>query len=137
MLHTGPRDELAEAVQYGRISPPEAEEKLKLLGLPPLAPQPNPADYDPMREVWWTLPRTVAWIAWRTSADVRDAWDNFRREESVWLFEKWRVGFDGPVQQGWHLRPKTPASLSVLGLAETWRRQAETDRRRLGALSVE
>src|SRR5262249_26229197 len=72
MMQTDPRDELAEAVQYGRISPQEADDKLKLLGLPPLAPQPNPADYDPMREVWWTLPMTVAWIAWRTSADVRD-----------------------------------------------------------------
>jgi hypothetical protein len=83
-----PRDELAEALQYGRMKPEEAEAKLKELGLPPLAPQPDPANLNPMREVWWTLPMTVAWIAWRTSEDVRDVWDEYRREQTVWLFER-------------------------------------------------
>ena len=59
-----PRDELAEAVQYGRMRPEAAEAKLQELGLPPLAPQPDPLNFNPMEEVWWTLPMTVAWIAW-------------------------------------------------------------------------
>src|SRR5207237_982322 len=87
------RDEFAEALQYGRMRPEEAEAKLKTLGLPPLAPQPDPVNFYAMREVWWTLPMTVAWIAWRNSADVRDEWDTYRREQSFWIFERWRVGF--------------------------------------------
>lgn len=35
-----PRDEIAEAVHYGCMTPNEAEAKLKDLGLPPLPPQP-------------------------------------------------------------------------------------------------
>src|SRR4051794_36513275 len=102
------QDELADAVQYGRMTPNEAEAKLKELGLPPLAPQPHPADFYPMNEVWWSLPMTDAWIAWRTSADVREAWDTFRREGSFWQHREWRIGLDGPVHEGWHLQPRTP-----------------------------
>jgi hypothetical protein len=118
-----PRDEIAEAVLYGRMTPNEAEAKLKELGLPPLAPQPNPADFYPMNEVWWSLPMTVAWIAWRTSADVRDAWDTFRREGSFWEHKRWRLGLDGPIHEGWHLQPRAPASLSNLALKEISRRR--------------
>jgi hypothetical protein len=128
------QDELAEALQYGRTTPIEAEAKLKELGLPPLAPQPNPADFYPMNEVWWSLPMTTAWIAWRTSADVREFWDTYRREQTDWIFERWRVGFDGPVHEGWNLKPRRPASLLDLKLTEIWRRRegAIPD----GALSV-
>jgi hypothetical protein len=118
-----PGDELAEALQYGRMKPEEAEAKLKELGLPPLAPQPDPANLNPMREVWWTLPMTVAWIAWRTSEDVRDVWDEYRREQTVWLFERWRVGFDGPVHEGFMLKNKRHATLSELRLSEIYRQQ--------------
>jgi hypothetical protein len=121
-MSADPHDEIAEAVQYGRMTPDEAETKLKDLGLPPLAPQPNPADYNPMGLVWWTLPMTVAWIVWRTSADVREAWDAFRKEGSFWVHERWRAGFDGPVYEGWKLRPLAPAKLSMLMLTEVHRR---------------
>jgi hypothetical protein len=121
-----PRDEIAEALQYGRMKPEEAEARLKELGLPPLAPQPDPATFNPMREVWWSLPMTVAWIAWRNSADVRDAWDAYRREQSFWIFERWRVGFDGPVHEGYNLKPGEPATLSRLALTEIYRRREGT-----------
>lgn len=121
-----PHDELSEALLYGRMTPNEAEAKLKDLGLPPLAPQPDPADYSPMREVSWTLPMTVAWIAWRTSADVREAWDKFRSEGSLWMHEPWRLGFEGPVNEGWHRRPRPPASISILRLSEIYRRRHAT-----------
>ena len=121
-----PRDELAEAVQYGRMTPNDAEAKLKELGLRPLAPQPNPADYNAMNEVWWSLPMTVAWIAWRTSADVREAWDRYRKELTYWKHEHWQVGFDGPVYEGFFLKPAAPASLSTLALTEIYRRAEGT-----------
>src|SRR5262249_22556593 len=121
-----PRDEIAEAVQYGRMTPTEAEAKLKELGLPPLAPQPNPADYNPMGQVWWTLPMTVAWIVWRTSDEVCEAWDTFRKKGSMWEHRPWQLGFDGPFHEGWHLKPRPPASLSLLALTEIYERSAGT-----------
>src|SRR5262245_17279853 len=119
VMSTDPRDEIAEAVQYGRMTPEEAEAKLKELGLPALAPQPDPVNFYPMREVWWTLPMTVAWIAWRNSAEVRGAWDKFRREGSVWIWQRCQIGFDGPVYEGWMNKPLQPASLSLLRFTET------------------
>jgi hypothetical protein len=116
------QDQMAEAVQYGRMTPSEADEKLESLGLPPLAPQPNPDDFDPMIVPWWSLSMVVSWIVWRARADVREAWDEFRREGSFWSHERWRVGFDGPINEGWLCKPKAPASLALVKLKEIYQR---------------
>jgi hypothetical protein len=59
MMESDPRDEFLEAIRWGHMTPGEAEAKLKELGLPPLAPQPDPEDHDAMGDVWWTLPMTM------------------------------------------------------------------------------
>ena len=56
------RDELIEEVEYGRMSPAEAEAEAAKLSLGPLAATPDPRQFNPMDEVGWTLPMTVAWI---------------------------------------------------------------------------
>src|SRR5688500_2493305 len=94
------RDELFDAVHYGRMTPDKAEAEAKRLGLEPLAPQPDPADFNPMGEVWWTLSMTVAWIAWRWHEEVLNVWDDYRLKCSDWHFREWRVGFEGPVHKG-------------------------------------
>ena len=60
------------------MSPDEAEAEAARLGLPPLASQPDPNKFDPMDEAWWTLPMTIAWIAWRNHTEVLDCYDPFR-----------------------------------------------------------
>jgi hypothetical protein len=60
------RDELITKVQHGERTPAEAEIEAKRLNLRPLENRPDPHDYDPMREPFWTLPMAVAWIAYRT-----------------------------------------------------------------------
>jgi hypothetical protein len=52
-------------VQRGEMTPADAESEAKRQGLGKLASEPDPNDYDPMREPFWTLPMTVAWIAYR------------------------------------------------------------------------
>src|SRR3954462_8238264 len=89
-----PRDKLFEDVRYGRITPDEAEAKAKRLGLEPLAPQPDPADFNPMGETWWTLAMAVAWIASRSHTEVLRVWDQYRLQCSDWHFREWRVGFE-------------------------------------------
>jgi hypothetical protein len=121
-----PRDQIADAVQYGRMTPDEAEAKLKELGLPPLAPQPDPSDFDPMAEAFWTLPMVVAWIAWRSTSYVTQAWDEYRRQASYWEHKPWRHGVDGPVHRGWFPRPAAPGSLSILLLKECYQRAHHT-----------
>src|SRR5262249_19661243 len=121
-----PRDEIADALQHGRMTPDEAEAKLKDLGLPPLAPRPNPSDFDPMSEAFWTLPMVVAWIAWRSDSAVTQAWDEYRRQTSYWEHKQWRIGVDGPVSEGWFPQPAPPGSLSTLSLKECYQRERHT-----------
>jgi hypothetical protein len=111
------RDELFEAVQYGRMTPDEAEARAKQLGWAPLAEKPDPALFNPMGETWWTLPMAVAWIAWRAHTDVLDMWDTYRLECSDWHFRRWRID-DGPIHEGHFLEPRKAATLSQLALWE-------------------
>jgi hypothetical protein len=117
-MGTDLRDELVDALQHGRTTPNEAEARLKDLGLAPLAPEPDPTDYDPMYEVWWTLPMAVAWIAWRTSTVVARASDAFRTQVFHWQQKRWQVGMDGPVYEGFFLQAGVPANLVYLAVAE-------------------
>jgi predicted RNA-binding protein associated with RNAse of E/G family len=54
------RDELLDAVQYGQMTPDEAEAKAAQLGCAPLAEETDRALFDPMGETWWTPPMAVA-----------------------------------------------------------------------------
>ena len=112
------RDALLADVRGGRLTPREAEAEAKRLGLSPLNPEPNVADYDPMDEVWWTLVMVVAWIAWRSIAEVTRVWDVYRSGASYWQRRTWRVGFDGRVRRGFILKESDPAKLSILALRE-------------------
>ena len=108
------RDDLIDDVQNGRMSPEAAEEEAARLGLPPLARVPDPDSYNPMVETWWTLVMAIAWIAWRSSRKVCEFWDTYRRECWDWHYCGVREGPDTPVQDGWFLRSREPATLSRL-----------------------
>jgi hypothetical protein len=79
-----PRDEVLERVFRGEITPDEAEHEAARLGLPPFARTPDPAQFNPMCEPWWTLGMAVAWIIWRTPTAVRRVWSDYRRKVIVW-----------------------------------------------------
>jgi hypothetical protein len=115
-------DSLFDALRYGKMTPDQAELMAKRSGLPPLAPQPKLADYNATLEAWWTLPMTIAWIAWRSNAEVVEVWDSYRLECSYWHFRKWRIGFSGDVHKGYFLERKRPATVSRLVLSENYRR---------------
>lgn len=74
------RDDLITMVQRGQMIPADAEFVAKRLGLGPLASEPDPNNYDPMREPFWTLPMAVAWIAYRTQDAVRNWWERVSEE---------------------------------------------------------
>ena len=112
-----PRDAIAEAVQYGRMTPSEAEAKLRELGLPPLAPDPDPSHFDPMGDRWWTLPMTIAWIAWRSVEEVIRASDAFRSQVSCWEQRRWTDGTS--IYDGFFLRSGAPANLRHLSIKES------------------
>ena len=114
------RDELIEAVKYGRMKPDEAESEAVRLGLGKFAREPEPAQFNPAEETWWTLQMTVAWIVWRTLDKVRAYWSKYRRECWDWHYREWRIGPEGTVHSGYFLEQRRNASLWFMRREETY-----------------
>ena len=112
------RDQLIEEVKYGRMSPAEAEAEASKLGFGPLAATPDPRQFNPMDEVGWTLPMTVAWIAWRDPQKLLQFYDPYLAQCFDWHFRKWRIGFSGPIYEGHFLNERPSATLSHVSLLE-------------------
>jgi hypothetical protein len=111
------RDDLFEEAKYGRMTPAEAEAEAARLGLAPLAAAPGAQKFDPMIEPWWTLPMTVAWIVWRNDRDVLENYDPYRLAWFDWIYREWRIGFEGPIHEGYFLEQRKPATLPRLALS--------------------
>lgn len=109
------RDDLIEAVLRGRMSPQDAEAEAQHQGLEPLSSQPPVTDYDPMREPYWTPVMAVAWITWRTSEAVREAWAEYVGKCWIWRYRKWHSLKDNTIYEGYELeRPDAPSLLALL-----------------------
>jgi hypothetical protein len=66
----------------GLMSPNIANERLTALGFEPLYVEPNPKDFHPEREVFWTLTMAVAWISWRSLIEVTRQWISYTRVQT-------------------------------------------------------
>ena len=53
----------------------------------------------------------VAWIIWRTPEAVREHWDKYRRECTVWVSHSWPVCVGGRNEIGWHTEKRSPVSV--------------------------
>jgi hypothetical protein len=116
-------DSLFNAVLYEKMTPAQAELIAKQSGLPPLAPQPDPADYNAMLEAWWTLPMTIAWIAWRSPAEVIEVWDRYRCQCSDWHYrERILDPTTGDAHKGYLLEPRQSATVRRMVFSEGYRR---------------
>jgi hypothetical protein len=78
------RDEILARTKRLEMSPWEAERWAQEHGEEPFARKPDPDDFDPMQEAMWTLPMAAAWLIWRSPEAVRDHWDEYRRQWTVW-----------------------------------------------------
>ena len=124
------RDDCIDRALRGLATPDEIEAELKAKGSPPLAQSPDPAQFDPMAEVWWTLAMMLAWVIWRTPDDVREVWNEYRKGVSYWSPCKYRVpatpGVTGLLAQweiieGHELKAWSESSYSAVFLLETYR----------------
>ena len=68
------REELLERVRAGDLAPDEADEKADELRLERLSRRFPTDEFHPNGLSRWTLPMVLAWITWRTYAEVRE-WD--------------------------------------------------------------
>ncbi len=123
MIQKDPRHAIhALLVQVGKglLSIEEAESQALAGGHGPLLRQPDPADFDPMQEPFWSLPMVVAWIAWRFEAAVRDAWDDYRLKCEDWHYREYRLGPDAPMKKSLSVERRRPANLAFLAMSEVF-----------------
>jgi hypothetical protein len=59
----------------------------------------------------------VAWITYLDLDEVRKWSAPYRAECFEWRWQRWRVGFDGPIYEGWHLEQCHKPTLSLLSLS--------------------
>ena len=128
------RDELFEKARVGLITGDQADAEAVALGLGSLSRQPSAEAYRPEAESYWTLPMVVAWIAYGDFDEVRDWSAAYRSECWHWRWQRWRVGIDGPVHEGWHLEQRSKPSLTLLSIGEAF---DEVEGRKAGRMSIE
>lgn len=68
------RQSLLQRVRKGSLRPEDADALAREIGGQGLSYRPSPDEYHTSSQPYWTLPMVLAWIAWRTYADVRE-WD--------------------------------------------------------------
>jgi hypothetical protein len=71
------------------MTPEQAEAARQ--GLGPIATKPNPIYFDPDKISWWSLPMSIAWIAWRTAASVLENCAEFREDWLEWFPGSWNA----------------------------------------------
>lgn len=111
------REELISKVQSGTLTPEQADLEAERQGIAPLIFNPDPNDFDPMRQAHWSMPMAVAWIAYRTPEAVREWWDPYRTECRDWHFRETRARVPG--HSGYFIKQREKASLAMLKLSET------------------
>lgn len=111
------KDQLVERAKYGEITSKEADAEAIRIGLGSLSSIPGPEKFRPAAEAQWTLPMAVAWIAYLDLEKVREWSAPYRAACWDWHWQRWRVGLDGPIHEGWHLEQRSPPTLSLLGIS--------------------
>jgi hypothetical protein len=111
-------DELIERAKYGEISGEAADVEAISRGMGSLSKVPPDGEFRPEKVPHWTLPMALAWIVYRDHEEVRRRSLPYSEACWDWNWKKWRLGFDGPVHEGWLLeqRPKPTAAMLTLSV---------------------
>lgn len=112
------RELLIERVREGKLKPADAEGEAKQRGLRPFARQPDPIEFDPMTQRWWTLPMAIAWIVWRTSDAVREQCDAYRIGCWQWVACRWTRRPEMTLYEGFNLEHRPMANWELLARDE-------------------
>jgi hypothetical protein len=114
------REELFHRASIGELTGDQADAEAVRLGLGSLSRRPGPEEFRPEVETYWTLSMAVAWIAYLDLDEVREWSAPYRAECFDWRWQRWRVGVDGPVYEGWHLEQRHKPTLSMLSLSSIY-----------------
>ena len=135
------REELYRKVERQRLSPVEADDRLRQLGLKPFESRFDQSNFEPMQEEEWTLPMATAWFIWRSCDAVRDQWDPARKGWRKWVRTPRRRNLiAAPHGPRWKLKNFGNASLAEVfgqaGLSGGSSQRKTAGRRLAGGSSV-
>ncbi len=120
------RDRLISLVQYGKVTPQDAEAEASARGWLPFETTPPAGDFNPMAAIHWPIVMAVAWIAWRDVELTREQCAEFRAQCTHWKFQKWRQpirkGTALANRAGWFLERLDAPTAVRLCFEETWMR---------------
>ena len=109
------RDYTIDALVRGEIPPSDAARIAQQQDTEARLKGPDPAQFDPMQQAFWSVAMVLTWIMTRDEECVRDMWD------------AWRIGFEIREQHsGLLIRTLAPACLLHLdAIAPHWRHEAK------------
>jgi hypothetical protein len=110
----GLREDLLRRARLGELSGEEADAEAEKLGFGRLSGVSAPERFNPLKERNWTLPMAVVWIATRSLWDTQEWSHPYREICRDWHWGPWQTSPDGPVNEGWHLLPRSRATLELL-----------------------
>ena len=116
------RDELIERARHGLVSGADSDTEAIRLGLGSLSQTPALEDFRPETTPQWTIPMAVAWISYLDLDEVREWSAPYREACWHWVWRRWRVGFEGPVNEGWFLEQRAKPTLALLEISATFDR---------------
>lgn len=122
------RNNLIQKARYGEITGDQADAEAKRLGLGSLSQEPVCDKFRPEAEAYWTLVMSVAWIVYRDLEEVRKWSLPFREECFDWRWQRWQLGFDGPIHEGWLLEQRGRPNLGGLQIGAAYEEAAKGKR---------
>lgn len=124
------RLEIQGLVRSAQITPEDAEDWLREwpheVPEDPFRFEPDPTKFDPLRETYWSLGMATAWVLWRSMDAVREEWEDFVTERTLWVKIDERDAFaaapNGYVEaKGFELRVGAPkGAWYVLSFARSY-----------------
>jgi hypothetical protein len=98
-------------------------------GIGPIAEEPDPIAFDPLRMSWWSLPMAVAWIAWRDISLVQKHCAEYRKNCTHWVPGSWNVPIDDGREferiDGWMLQHWQRSTVLRLSMSEAFTRSTK------------
>jgi hypothetical protein len=110
------KEEIFRRASIGALTGNEADAEAERLGMGALSQQPGRDEFRPENLSQWTFAMAVAWISYRDIEEVRNWSSPYREACFDWIWRRYRVGLDGPIQEGWHLEQRHRPTLSLLAI---------------------
>jgi len=100
-----PRQSILERFRRDEITREEADAEARACGFASLEARPDPSEFDPLAEPFWTVPMALAWIIYGSADSVRELMESYRAGCLVWRHTgDWPA--DGELSTGWRKERK-------------------------------